>query len=241
MNFKIIVISLILLCFSIFSSIATTMAEESTAEKVVQDVKKVYSQIESYEDTSKRTFVVAGSTTTMECNLVYKTLNKVYHSMGDTKIISDGNILWSYNPLMNLYTKEDVEEMPERLGRSFMVRPILPLLLGQVDVGLAKGWLTDPTSWILQIGKLDGRDVYIIEVPSEGNGKQIFWIGKQDFLIYKLQTSAPIMMSPEESGPPMTITDTHSNIKINEVISEDKFNFVPPSGANLAPSNYTQP
>lgn len=209
--------------------------EKLTAEQVVQNVKKVYSQIESYEDTGKRTVVMAGVTTTMECNLVYKTPNKVYHTMGDTKVICDGNTQWTYNPVMNQYTEE---EAPERLGGNFMATPILSLLMGQEETGLTKGWNNDPTSWVLQIGELESKEVYIIEVPSKGGGKQTFWIGKQDFLIYKLRSSEVMKMPTGESGSSMTITEVHNNIKINKEISEDNFAFIPPEGAKLVPSYY---
>ena len=141
--------------------------------------------------------------------------------------ISNGKIIWVYQPLMNVVNKTDLEQMAAALGKKpedcqsgNIARPLNGFDPGSISY--------------LGIKKSDEIDTYMFEgsASSQGmqktsliQGKMLVWIGVKDGLLRKLVV---IDWTGKE-----TMSQVYKNVKLNIDIDDSLFEFIPPEGVKI--------
>jgi len=195
-------------------------------------------------------------------------IEDILESTMGIELFSNGEKMVTYMENWKQYTEEDAPDMLTsvnlRMIRSFVVNNIImsddPFNDLKIDIEEAKEVGSE---------NLNGISTTIIELTQSvstlgasmvpGNaGKDMLipvkmWIGSTDFLIrklaYELDMEPIVKLMPEEqrarmgnyfTGLKTIITETHTEIEIDPVFSDNDFDFIPPEGIELV-DNFAPP
>ena len=138
-------------------------------------------------------------------------------------------IIWSNGKESFTYWQPDRYEKAEDLGMAIAgatgisrgsAQTVSRLLLGDEGIGFSVGELDTPS--LVSEEMFGGALCYRIKGKDSQGGWDELWIGKKDLLLRKVreETKYPDYVAIQE--------ETHQNIRINEPIASDVFDFKPP-------------
>lgn len=220
------------------------VAAQPTAEGVIRQMLDTYRNLKTYEEMATETQRVKQGeqerTVTIAHRFAYKAPNKFYYDFqqqGKTVAVGvcDGKTLLFHfiprNQGMKAEAPADMTNMEgllERMGLRTQLDP-LAFLIG--DDPLANGG----KATIIKEDTVDGKPTYQIEVTNPERPKVTLWIGKTDHLLYKTHQ----VITGTVRGQPVTITvtETHTEMKVNPDLSETAFAYQPPKDAVMETLN----
>jgi outer membrane lipoprotein-sorting protein len=153
-------------------------------------------------------------------------------------------VLWSNGKQVNLdvIPKElsKVKTLEDALDTASVLSAVAPYMVAKFLIGekATKEKINDLENLkLLDSTQVDGEDCYVIAGVLSGDGASYtykFWIGKEDYLIRKLEQ---ILEARFKNGTEVFMTEeTHTKVKVNHQIPANLFdyNFPPGSGGPVA-------
>lgn len=223
-----------------------------SAEEILQGVTDLYTSLKTYKDNTE--VIMSLTSLGIENRVSYlsdifikrpnKFVIKSRSEMLGRTLISDGEVMWLHLPLMKKYTKitapENLEETLaaniENLETIGSEQFLLFLFLNKENKFLSD---LEITANIYGEEIIDGSLTDIIEVKDKTLSMRL-WVNRENNFITKILLDAtPIIskqqieMGIEPSEIKMEYIEIHSNISIDEKISDDVFRFVPPENSSM--------
>ncbi len=170
---------------------------------------------------------------------------------GGVLIISNGRATWVYVPQLNKYTRSD--RPITMLGGNLRETPpfsVLPIRYKDILEGVKSARLLRDE--VIRVG---GRNVesYVIEIEYEVLASvqpltspqhietrylpKTLWVEKAGYLVLRESSEIISTFLSSNSSSQVTHTITFNNIKVNEAVPDELFEFNPPAGATETDSN----
>ncbi len=212
---------LLLLVSALFVSGCT---EELSAEEIAEQMQEKEASIQDYSYTMQMTSHFGGQTLESEARVLQKkpdrmkTVTMEPEEEAGAIVVSDGEIMWTYDPKTNTVMKM---EMPETLDA------------GEMDyVGIIGEFLSETDVSLLGMEEIDGRSAYLLETSpkEEGEGIQLLdgvklWVDKETWM--------PLRYEMYDSEGGLMIELEIRDLKVNQGIPDSEFVFEVPEGATV--------
>lgn len=208
-------------------------ARDEKTEELFKKIESKVKELKTYKAEVSITMEMMGQPMTMKGSLVFKLSNKMKTDMdlpmpsGKQLMISDGKVMWTYMPKMNMGTRIDMDRIKKELGKE------MPDKLGS-DISKPFSGLKSESIRYVGTEKLNGEDAYVFEgLPSEQPqvetpfmpSKIKLWVGVKDGLLHK------ITMYGKEGKEMMS--QSFRAIEVNIPIDDSVFVFTPPEGTQI--------
>lgn len=223
------------LCVAVVAMTSLLQAEE-TAQEAIEQLKSKAKSVESGSADLKITTTMMGQQVAMDGKLLFESPDKIHMdidmSMGSMKMeqvtVSNGNTVWTYQPMMKMVSKIDLEKVAAATGIK---------RAGQQNSGeIAKPFAGLEPDSIKLVGsrEIDGAKADLFEgKPQMANmpnmpfkfAKVEILVGAEDGLLHQ-------MTMLDQDGKPV-MSETYSNIKTNVQIPAGTFEFTPPQGVQV--------
>ncbi len=220
------------------------VAVQPTAEEVIRQMLETYRNLKTYEEMATETHLVKQGekeqTVTIAHRFAYKAPNNFYYDsqqQGQTVAVGvcDGKTLLFHfiprNQGIKAEAPADMVGMEDLLERMNLRTQLDPLAFLVGDDPLAEGG----KATIVKEDTVDGKPTYQVEVTNPERPKVTLWIGKTDRLLYK--TQQVITGTARGQQVTITVTETHTGMKVNPELSETAFAYRLPQDATMETLN----
>ncbi|MCS6858934.1 MAG: DUF2092 domain-containing protein [Abditibacteriales bacterium] len=251
------------MCLSVLVALswrARSASSTPSAETIVKQMLKKYQSLNTFEEIATDTRLqkrgAVQQTMTLKARFVYKKPNKFLYDIDDPYqgilAVCDGKEFYFLVRSLNQYRKHPA---PASMAEVARVEPMFRTVL-------------DPPAFLRGDDPIKGaRNLKL--VGSETIGRQPtyhlrfdqpppslpptrtgappmtisrtteMWIGKQDFLLYKTQTT--IKASRGNQSVSSVMTEIHTQMKVNHDVADSVFHFTPPKGAKEVKEFFRSP
>ena len=228
-----LVVSIILVLTAVLE--CSLLFADTSTDKIISGIEAKAAVVKSYRADMVLTMEMMGKKMASKGKVIFKKPDKMWMEMntdmGTVKMkqvqISNGKTAWTYQPMMKMATKIDIEKVRAEAKKN----------LGEhQSYDISKpfhGFKQDSLS-CLRTDKIDGKKVYVFEgFPRQPETAQMkfapvktqIWIGADDGIHRKM-----IMFNDE--GKEM-MSQSYTNIEVNIKIADSQFEFTPPEGVQI--------
>jgi TonB family protein len=250
-----------ILTISLVSTVAAHPQTEGDARPLMRELAEKYKNPASYyfdftsvththreafrsktEMSVEQTFVLAGDRTG-------RSLAEIGSPLGPLTIISDGKTRWTLAPQLKQFTKKVLGTPASKPQSSSEIGDIAGVLSGD----MANIFATQSTMFLSQFGaiadriksarflpegriEVNGKDVDTLVIEAEYQGasgpgsRATYWVDKERHVILR-QVTQDVNQSVVGDSTSMTVTTTFKRVELNQPVSDDLFNFRPPTDA----------
>ena len=218
---------IVILLLSILLTLDTVSA--LSVEEIAASFKKKYEKMNNFSADFEQTTFVAGQKRVAKGKLNFQKPNLLRQRYSNPTnpedmmqlVVSDGKTLWSYTPLINQVTKQE-------LAQDESSKELLPGF-GQSLENVEKNY-----SLSLVEDKLaEKQGIHVVEIVPKRNDESIdsmfdvlqLWIRDKD--------SIPVQFMYKDGKNQITLVLSFKNVKINENIDESTFKFEVPKGVQV--------
>ncbi|AKB23778.1 hypothetical protein MSMTP_0309 [Methanosarcina sp. MTP4] len=212
---------LLLLVSALFVSGCT---EELSAEEIAEQMQEKESSIQDYSYTMHITSHFGEQTLENEILTLQKKPNKVKtiaikpEEEAGTMVVSDGEVMWTYDPKTNTVMKMEMPDTP---------------VLGEMDyAGIIGEFLNETDVSLLGMEEIDGRSAYLLETSPKGDGEGIQLVDGMKLWVDK-ETWMPLRYEMYDSDGSLMIELEIRDLKVNQGIPDSEFVFEVPEGATV--------
>ena len=219
-------ILLILLVPALFVSGCTE--EELSAEEIAAQMQEKEASIQDSSYTMHMTSHFGEQIQESETWVLQKKPNKTKaiaikpEEEAGTIVVSDGEVMWTYDPKTNTAMKMEMPDTP---------------VLGEIDyTGIIAEFLNETDVSLLGMEEIDGRSTYLLEAnpKEEGEGIQLvdgvkIWVDKETWM--------PLKYEMYDSSGDLMIEIEILDLEVNAGIPDSEFVFEVPEGATVTTLN----
>ncbi|MCQ1534129.1 outer membrane lipoprotein-sorting protein [Methanosarcina sp. KYL-1] len=212
---------LILLVSALFVSGCTG---ELSTEEIAEQMQEKEASIQDYSYTMHMTLHLGELTQESELRILQKKPNKVKtisiepEEDAGSFAVSDGEVMWTYDPKTNTVTKIEMPDTP---------------VLGEMDyAGIIEDFLNETNVSLLGVEEIDGRSAYLLEAnpKEEEKGMRLIegmrlWVDKETWMPLRYETY-------DINGDPVIELEI-SDLEVNQGIPDSEFVFEVPEGATV--------
>lgn len=204
---------------SIVVVLLVACTKELSPEEIVEKVREKYESIEDYQADYVQTIQIMGKEMVLKGKVLAKgdklrmdlsALIPEQNVSMDQLVISDGNVMWTYNSMANTAQKIELFRLSEETRQKIMK---------QQNVGF---WVPEFENEI-EVSKKANSYILETEEQPESQAAQFFtkrwyYVGEDDFLLHRIEFYAD-----DELGVSIELED----IQLNSGISEERFVYEP--------------
>lgn len=220
-----------LLCFTFLFWVAEAPAAGVKPEEIVRRMLHTYRNAKTYTETATETLTVMKETSVTTHRFSYEAPNKFYYDVrakGEllAAIASDGKTMQVFNRRQGLNDMtppakmSDLKKILGRLGLETENDPF-SFLVGYDP--MPKG--TKVT--LVKMDRIAGKAVYQLELKQPDGQQKTFWIGKDDYLLYRVRQV--VVQTRGGVTEKVTVEETHSGMRLNGALPPEAFTIRPPS------------
>ncbi|WP_340818523.1 DUF4367 domain-containing protein [Methanolobus sp. WCC4] len=214
-----ILLVLFLMCLALFNS--GCIGGDLTADQIAEKMQEKQANIEDTSATVHMTTSMDGNVQEMEYEMVQKNPDKMKsvtilpEEMAGQITVSNGEKIWTYDPINDQVTIMALPETPDNLEMDYAA--VIGSLLNETDVSL------------LGTEEFGGRDTFVLKlVPKED--EELFGSDMKVWVDEETWTPLKIEMGTEDT---YQITVEYRDFEVNKGISDDEFEFEIPEGAEV--------
>ena len=212
---------LMLMIFNIASAISV--------DEIVDNFKKKYEKISNFSTDFEQTTIVVGNKRVANGKLIFQKPNLLKQKYLDPAnpehmtqlIISDGQTLWSYTPLVNQATRQQLVQDESRME----LLPGFGRSMENIEKNYSLSLIEDELA--------EKRGIHVVELKPKShyaNSSSMFdvlqvWIKDED--------SVPVQFMYKDEKNEMTFILSFKNIKVNEDLDKSIFKFEVPKGVQV--------
>ncbi len=218
------VTTLILLLLLVPTLFASGCTEELSAEEIATQMQEKEASIQDSSYTMHMTSHFGEQIQESETRVLQKKPNKTKaiaikpEEEAGTIVVSDGEVMWTYDPKTNTAMKMEMPDTP---------------VLGEMDyAGIIAEFLNETDVSLLGMEEIDGRSTYLLETSpkEEGEGIQLvdgmkLWVDKETWM--------PLRYEMYDSNGDLMIEIEICDLEINQGIPDTEFVFEVPEGATV--------
>lgn len=203
---------------------------EMSAEQIVEKMQIKYESINDYKGTLVVSMSFDGESREMEADFMNRLQDNKFRQEirkgegAGNIMISNGTTMLLYNSTANEVT---IMELPKTDNPT------------QADYGkLIKGMLEQNDVKLLGSEKIDGRDVFVLDVTPKNNSmefplRQKLWVDKETWMLLRIETC-------DKDGKHIMSME-YRNVEFNTDIPDNEFEFKIPQGARINTKEITLP
>ena len=212
---------LLLLVSALFVSGCT---EELSAEEIAEQMQEKEASIQDYSYTMHMTSHFGEQTQKSEVRILQKkpdrmkTVTMEPEEEAGAMVVSDGEIMWTYDPKTNTVMKMEMPDTP---------------VLGEMDyAGIIGEFLNETDVSLLGIKEIDGRSAYVLEANPKEDGEGIQLVDGMKLWVDK-ETWMPLRYEMYDSDGGLMIELEIRDLEVNTGIQDSEFVFEVPEGATV--------
>jgi chaperone LolA len=200
-----------------------------TVEEIVASFKKKYKETNNFSADFEQTTFVAGQKRVARGKLNFQKPNLLRQRYADPNnpenmtqlIVSDGETVWAYTPLINQVTKQELAQDESRLELLPGFGQSLENVYKNYSLSLAEDKLAE---------KQGIRVVELTPINSDESVDSVFdvlqiWIREKD--------STPVQFMYKDGKNQITLVMSFKNVKTNEKLDDSTFKFEVPKGVQV--------
>ncbi len=212
---------LLLLVSALFVSGCTG---ELSAEEIAEQMQEKESSIQDYSYTMHMTSHFGEQTQESEVLILQKKPDRMKtvainpEEEAGTMVVSEGEVMWTYDPKTNTVMKMEMPDTP---------------VLGEMDyAGIIGEFLNETDVSLLGMEEIDGRSAYLLETSPKGDGEGIQLVDGMKLWVDK-ETWMPLRYEMYDSDGSLMIELEIRDLKVNQGIPDSEFVFEVPEGATV--------
>ncbi|WP_440956859.1 outer membrane lipoprotein-sorting protein [Methanosarcina sp. Mfa9] len=212
---------LLLLVSALFVSGCTG---ELSAEEIAEQMQEKEASIQDYSYTMHITSHFGEQTLESEARLLQKkpdmmkTVTMEPEEEAGSIAVSDGEVMWTYDPKTNTVMKMEMPDTP---------------VLGEIDyTGIIAEFLNETDVSLLGMEEIDGRSAYLLETSPKEEGEGIQFVDGMKLWVDK-ETWMPLRYEMYDSDGGLMIELEIHDLEVNQGIPDSEFVFEVPEGATV--------
>ncbi len=197
--------------------------------EIAKNFRKKYESVKNFSANFEQTTIVANTKRVARGKLSFQKPNLLRQEYSDPAnpenitqlIVADGKIIWSYTPLINQITKQELMQDEDRME----LLPGFGRSLENVDKNYSLSLMAD------ELAEKNGIHVVELTPKNQAFGSSTMfdvlqvWIRDVD--------SVPVQFKYKDHKNETTFVLSFKDVKINENLDESVFKFEPPKGVQI--------
>jgi outer membrane lipoprotein-sorting protein len=196
-------------------------------QEIARNFREKYAGVKNFSANFEQTTIVAGRKRTAMGKLSFQKPNLLRQEYSEPSnpenmtqlIVADGKMLWSYTPMINQITKQELVQDESRME----LLPGFGQSLENVEKNYSLSLVAD------ELAEKGG--IHVVELtPRNPDPNNMFdalqvWIRDKD--------SVPVQFKYKDQKNEMTFVLSFKDVKINEKLDKSTFKFKPPKGVQV--------